>query len=304
MKITGTFIDEISHDIPSANWGAEEWKRDFDVMKSIGIDTVILIRCGYKDRMTFNSSTLKEYTSIRPVYIDLVELFLKESERCGMDFYFGLYDSGKYWHEGKYQKEIDINLKIAEEVIAKYGHNSAFKGWYASHELNSYHEGQMKLIADISCRLKELKDVPVLMSPYVKGRMQFEDPIAPEEHEKQWDIIFSMLKDKVDIVAFQDGQVDFRELQEFTSINKRLADKYNITSWANIESFERGMPLDFLPIDWRNLKMKMDIATQAEISKLITFEFSHFMSPNSMYNSAHQLFKRYKDSIINAPQHL
>ena len=41
MKITGTFLDEISHDIPSSNWGPEEWAADFDAMKADGIDTVI-----------------------------------------------------------------------------------------------------------------------------------------------------------------------------------------------------------------------------------------------------------------------
>ena len=46
MRITGTFLDEITHDIPSNNWGREEWARDFRVMKAIGIDTVVLIRAG------------------------------------------------------------------------------------------------------------------------------------------------------------------------------------------------------------------------------------------------------------------
>ena len=55
------------------------------------------------------------------------------------------------------------------------------------------------------------------------------------------------------------------------------------------------MPVDFLPIDWRNLKFKMDVAARAGIDKLITFEFSHFMSPHSIYPSAHTLFKRYKE---------
>jgi hypothetical protein len=59
MKITGTFIDEITHDIPSANWGPEEWRADFETMQEIGIDTVILIRAGYKDRMTFESDATR-----------------------------------------------------------------------------------------------------------------------------------------------------------------------------------------------------------------------------------------------------
>ena len=43
LRITGTFLDEISHDIPHQNWGEREWDRDFRYMKAIGIDTVIMI---------------------------------------------------------------------------------------------------------------------------------------------------------------------------------------------------------------------------------------------------------------------
>ena len=39
LKITGTFLDEISHDIPHQNWGEKEWDKDFAHMKAIGIDT-------------------------------------------------------------------------------------------------------------------------------------------------------------------------------------------------------------------------------------------------------------------------
>ena len=48
MRIKGTFLDEISHDIPHQNWGEAEWDRDFGYMREAGIDTVILIRCGYR----------------------------------------------------------------------------------------------------------------------------------------------------------------------------------------------------------------------------------------------------------------
>lgn len=295
MKITGTFLDEISHDIPSANWGPEEWAKDFDSMKEVGIDTVILIRAGYKDKAVFNSEALSTARDMRPAYIDLVDLFLSEAERTGMKFYFGLYDSGQYWHQGDFQKEIDINLALADEVNAKYGDRKAFAGWYMSHELHVYNDAQLKVYDGLAERLRGLCGDAILMSPFVKGRMQFDDPVTPEEHEKMWDKIFSQLAGKIDVVAFQDGQVDFNELAEFTAINKSLADKYGITSWANVESFERGMPMDFLPIAWNNLRYKMEIAAETGIDKLITFEFSHFMSPNSMYPSAHNLFKRYRE---------
>jgi len=295
LTITGTFLDEISHDIPSANWGKEEWSKDFDVMKAIGIDTVILIRAGYRDKITFNCQSLKNKISFRPHYTDLVELFLNESERCGMKFFFGLYDSGKYWLEGNYKKELEINYRLTEEVVKKYGNRKSFQGWYASHELSVYDDKQLKMYQELTQHLKGLKNIPILMSPFIKGAKQFGETITPEQHEKDWDTIFSALSGKIDIVAFQDGQVDFSELKEFMEINKTLTDKYALTSWSNIESFERGMPMDFLPIDWRNLRYKIEIAKSVGMEKLITFEFSHFMSPNSIYPSAHNLYNRYKE---------
>ncbi len=55
LKITGTFLDEISHDIPHQNWGPKEWERDFQHMKAMGIDTVIMIRSGYRKFITYPS---------------------------------------------------------------------------------------------------------------------------------------------------------------------------------------------------------------------------------------------------------
>lgn len=293
MKITGAFIDEISHDIPSANWGSEEWSKEFDTLKSAGIDTVIMIRAGYGHKMTFNSKVLANHQPMRPAYFNLLELFLNESQRCGMKFFLGLYDSGKYWSQGDYQKEIDINLQFTEEVIEKYGNHPAFCGWYLSHEMSIHDKNLITIYNKLIHHLKALKNIPVLMSPYMRGRLQFEDPITPEAHENQWDEIFGALSGKVDYVAFQDGQVELMELEEFSIINKALADKHGLKAWANIETFERGMPIDFLPISWENLHYKMKVAKSCGVEKLITFEFSHFLSPNSMYNSARMLYKRY-----------
>jgi hypothetical protein len=298
MRITGTFLDEITHDIPTANWGPEEWAADFDAMQAVGIDTVILIRAGYRDRMTFQSEVLAADHPMRPAYIDLVDLFLTQAERTGMTFFFGIYDSGRYWHQGQPEKEVELNIRFTEEVARRYAHRPAFGGWYMTHEIHQHNEGVTRLIERLARHVKSLKDIPVLMSPYVRGRKQFGDnPITPEEHEEQWNEIFDMLSGFVDIVAFQDGQVDFNELPTFMEINNRLAGKYGMKAWSNVESFERGMPINFLPIDWRNLLHKIEVAEAGKVEKLITFEFSHFMSPNSMWPSAHNLYKRYKEYI-------
>ncbi len=297
MKITGTFLDEITHDIPSNNWGPAEWAADFDAMKAIGIDTVIIIRAGYADRVTFPSRTLRSHVpNVRECYRDYVDLFLREAERCGMDFYFGTYD-GKHWLEGDTRRELEINKEFCTEAVERYGDRKAFSGWYLSHELSGYDPAQIELYRELGTHLKKELPLPVLMSPYVHGRMQFDDPVEIEAHRDQWDTIFREISGFVDTVAFQDGQMHFSELPAFMEANCELARKHGITPWSNIESFERGMPIDFLPINWDNMHYKLSITEQYPIEKLITFEFSHFMSPNSMYPSARHLYNRYREYV-------
>ena len=44
MMLTGTFLDGMAGDIPSQNWGAGEWKAQFDVFKAMGVDTLVMFR--------------------------------------------------------------------------------------------------------------------------------------------------------------------------------------------------------------------------------------------------------------------
>ena len=150
LRITGTFLDEISHDIPHQNWGEKEWDADFRHMKSIGIDTVIGIRSGYRKFITYPSPYLLKKGCYMPS-VDLLDLFL------------------------------------------------------------------------------------------------------------------------------------------------RLAGKYGMQCWTNAGSFDRDMPIKFLPIKFDKLRMKLEAAMRAGYDKAITFEFSHFMSPQSAYLQAGHLFDRYKE---------
>lgn len=115
LRITGTFLDEISHDIPHQNWGEKEWDADFRYMKAIGIDTVIMIRCGYRKFITYPSAYLVGKGCYAPS-VDLLDLFLRLSDRYGMKFYFGLYDSGVYWDTGDMTMEMEHNRFVVDEV--------------------------------------------------------------------------------------------------------------------------------------------------------------------------------------------
>lgn len=132
LKITGTFLDEISHDIPHQNWGEIEWDRDFRYMRDVGIDTVIMIRSGYRKFITYPSKHLLSKGCYMPS-VDLLDMFLRLAEKYHMKFYFGLYDSGKYWDTGDLSWEIEDNKYVIDEVWDKYGEKyKSFGGWYIS----------------------------------------------------------------------------------------------------------------------------------------------------------------------------
>ncbi|WP_010417307.1 DUF4434 domain-containing protein [Anaerophaga thermohalophila] len=307
MRIKGTFLDEISHDIPHQNWGREEWKKDFGYMKKAGIDTVILIRAGYGKWQTFPSAVLTSHEGAYRPPIDLVRMFLELASEFGMDFYFGLYDSGKYWINGKFQKEVDINKEFIDEVWNNYGKMSAFKGWYVSQEISRKTGQIIDLYAGLAKHCKDVSDgLPVLISPYIDGIKnvsQFitdttkSNGITLKQHEKDWSEIFDGIKGAVDIVAFQDGHVDYDDLTGFLQLNKSLAHQFGLECWTNSESFDRDMPIKFMPIKWEKLRLKLEMAAKAGIENAITFEFSHFMSPQSAYLQAGHLYNRYMEYL-------
>lgn len=314
MKIKATFLDEISHDIPHQNWGEKEWDEDFANMKSVGIEMVVLIRSGYKRWQTLPSKVLIENERCFTPPIDLVELFLKLSDKHGMRFFLGLYDSGRYWtdenfwNNGNYQREVEVNKALIDEVWQKYGHFNSFSGWYLSQECSRNNGKIIEMFATLGQYCKKVSGgLPTLISPYIDGKKNISqyttettktDSITLQSHESEWDEIFKGIAGSVDIVAFQDGHVDLDELVDFLRINKKLCDRHGLECWTNSETFDRDMPIKFLPIKWEKLKLKLELASQAGIENAITFEFSHFMSPQSMYISAGHLYNRYKEYIM------
>ncbi len=104
--------------------------------------------------------------------------------------------------------------------------------------------------------------------------------------EKEWNEIFDGIHEYVDACAFQDGHIDYDELDAFFSVNKKLAYRYGMQCWTNAETFDRDMPIHFFPIKFDKLHLKLEAAKRCGYDKAITFEFSHFMSPQSAYLQA------------------
>ena len=305
MRITATFLDEISFDIPHHNWGRDEWDRDFAAMKAMGIRRVVLIRCASGYFTAYPSEVIPRRGVKHRPPIDLVDLFLELSEKHGFEFFAGTWHCNPGncidWSREQYLDEIRINLDVIDELQARYGHRKAFAGWYLTHEVCSNEPGTIELFQTLGSHAKKVSgNKPTLISPYfagVKAAAATCDPnalrLTPELHAEHWGRIFRDIAGAVDITAFQDGHVDYPELAEYLTVTRELADANHIRCWSNIESFDRDMPWRFPPIKWEKFLWKLESAEAAGISEGITFEFSHVMSPNSMYPAAGALFDRY-----------
>lgn len=283
--IKATFIDEISYDMPSQNWTEEQWAKDFDNMQEIGIDTVVVMRSCFYDKCLYPS---KIFPSLKKENEDFLELILFEAEKRNMSAYLGLYCSDLCWHDGDYEHEIENDKLFVDEALSRYGHYNSFKGWYIPQETsaNSYNISYLMRDAGKLCKEKS-PDKKVLISPFFPSYM------SPERVAQEWDNIWKVCGEYIDICAFQDGTANFGNYTTLLSQMKKVAKKHNISLWANVETFERDVRNMYFPIHFDVLRKKIEIAEEF-VDNFITFEFSHFLSPQSIFPSARNLNNLYK----------
>lgn len=290
LRITGTFLDEITHDIPSQNWGREEWRREFALYRAIGLDTVVLIRAGYQNKCVFPAKSVPD---LLPVYEDLADVFFSLADEFGLRLFLGLFDSGWHWMRRSWWKEVELNKPFIDEAVDRYGHHPSFAGWYLCHETGRNDAHIIELFNHLGRHCRAAKNVPILISPYPQGAKQpGATALTLDESFDHWNRIFSETHGAFDICAFQDGQVHYQELPAFVEGIGALGKRHAVTIWSNLETFDRDMPIKFPPADWRHLRFKIEAASRVA-EKIITFEFPHFVSPHSCYPAAHNLFRRY-----------
>ena len=238
--------------------------------------------------------------------VDLLELFLRRADKYDMQCYFELYDSGHYWDTGDMSMEVERNKYVIEEVWNDCGtRHKSFGGWYISTEISRNTKGAVQTFYDMGKQCKEVSGgLPTFISPWIDGKkaveaagsaLTKENAVSVEQHEREWDEIFDGIHEVVDACAFQDGHIDYNELDAFLTVNKKLADRYGMQCWTNAESFDRDMPIKFFPIKFDKLRLKLEAAKRCGYDKAITFEFSHFMSPQSAYLQAGHLYDRYRE---------
>lgn len=311
MRITGTFIGEIqaSYEIPDQNWGREEWAQDFDAMRRTGIEDAIVIRCGVGQDLLYPSDVLVRDAGARRPRSDLLALFFELAEEHGIRLWVGTYFSGHDWLNWSYDvdREVGLMQRSCEEIYSRYARNTkAFGGWYFSQEISTAESmNVVRCFQRLGSFCHDLSGKPTMISPGIEGvntggRQQLPPAyrqsaaITPDAHRDTWDAILRACSGAVDIVAFQNAHVRHDLLPAFLKINRELLDAHGIRAWTNAESFELEVATrNFPPIQFDRLLDKLEWAEALGYEKAITYEFSHFMSPNACLLSARNLHRRY-----------
>lgn len=230
--ITGTFIDEITYDIPSSNWTKREWCRDLDNMKRIGIDTLVFIRGGFYGRTIYPSRHFgTENTD------DFAGFIMHEAAKRNMDVYMGLHISTLDWSGGDAAGEIARNRYFIDEVYNRYHGIPSFKGWYIPQEASRDELNITEVMKGLSYLCKE-KDatMPVLISPYFNTYVTGGD-FTVEQHAEEWHSIFERCSEQIDICAFQDGSAPMESMSDYLRATKKICDEFGVRHWVNTETF-------------------------------------------------------------------
>lgn len=289
--ITATFIDEITYDIPTQNWSDEQWIADFDNMQEVGIDTLVVMRGCFYDKCIYPS---KIFPTLKKENEDFAHLIFNEAQKRNMQVYMGLYISNLCWNEGDYLGEIKKNKLYIDEIMQRYGDFSSFKGWYIPHETGNNAYNIKETMGGLTALCKDkTPEKSVFISPFFRSPLFCTDYLSPERTAEEWNNIWEKCGKDIDICAFQDGTVSIQDYERYFQAIKGVCDAHNISLWANVETFERDVRQMFYPIPFDVLRKKIELA-KPFVDNYITFEFSHFLSPQSIYPSAKNLNRLYR----------
>ena len=281
MHISGTFIcaqPPNYRGYPMLHATAEDWQKKFELLKSLGVDTLLYQAAVWNELETvyYPSKRFKDYR-----LFDQIGNVLEAAANTGMDVYLGAYGSVSGWCMGKdpayVEQEKQNHFAVQDELFELYG--SKFKGIYFAPETayrgerDLYTEKTLNSIyRDFCDRLKSLHpNCEIVMSPATK---YFEGKL--DEMIDSWNTILEGVK--LDVMAPQDsigccGNTLDHQLDTF-KVWRKICDDKNIRFWSNVELFENidcSMVDPIIPADPRRIAHQVSNAERFA-EKLISWE--------------------------------
>ena len=291
------------------------WQAELGAMKTVGMDTVVVNYVAYDNFYYYPTSV----PGGQPFAIDSIENIMDAADHHGMSVFLGLHMEPEQFTSATFNLPANLAQGQAEvsELWTRYGSHASLAGWYMPQEFSDYmafHQPQLR--DDIISYTRALTDqahassgLPMMISPYFG-----QNPNAAA-YANWWNTT-GLPETAVDIVAMQDGVGTHRTTiaqsrTVFQALESVMAN-HGVQFWANNESFDQthGWPVDNQP--WAAQPVGIDNfvaqieSTNPLVEKSITFEFSHYMSPqgSAAMNTLYQQYSAYYESVASGVERI
>ena len=299
--LTGSFVDFWGKE----DWSQPEWEGQFQEMKEIGLNTVIIQFVSYGDFTWFNSANTFTSTKYPKALSSLMAAAISKQ----MSVYIGLYFNDEYWENQTNVDWLHLHadrcILIATELNAQFGKNPSFKGWYIPHEPEPYAYNSKELIGSfkddfinrISDRLHKFGTKPVSIAAFFNSGLT-----SPSQLK---DFMSELCKSNLKIIMLQDGVgVNHVSLDQL-SLYYSEADSglYENTSysgefWTDMETFSYT-PQGKVTIDRLKKQLQAEM-TVRHITRAVSFQYYEDMcSTGPGGNDAARLRNDYLNFIKN-----
>ncbi|HEY9857607.1 MAG TPA: DUF4434 domain-containing protein [Stenomitos sp.] len=261
---------------------AEYWEKTLADMKRVGMDTAI-IQFNQYDGNNFSEAT---------------ERILTAADKLGMKVMVGTAlneGSGtSSWYVRQYmpwevKKEGESVAAYTKQLVGQFAKHPSMAGVYIPFEVNGL--ANPKVIGDFygaiaKAAKEERPDLKVMISPYTNWIPGVAMSSTEKGITEWWDTVLS--RAPIDIVAWQDGVGASNEQLHRVSHDlgalAKATENHGVELWANLEAFQRTSKLTegFAagPASIDRLKKQID-ASGSKVTKLISFDFNDYMSPQA-----------------------
>jgi len=279
LLLEGTFLQLNMGNIGRTD---KEWRKEFDDLKAIGMDTLIIQYCGADGTAYYPSSAFKTAEAAKTS--DPVRLILRHAGRTRMKVFLGLHSG---W--GSADEMASKNIQMAQELWKRYGRLRSFCGWYIPQEASnvpSINSPVVEAYARTAAWCHETtSDKPVGIAPYFGLH-------DPQLFYQAWSRILKKIR--VDILMLQDGvgcnrHLDTQNIVPYFEAMARACKENKVRFWSDLETFRIPRNWQPAPIDEVLEQIRVE---SPFVEKIVIFEFHHHMNPNR--SPAHrQLYEDY-----------
>lgn len=291
-RLTGSFLQ-----VHGNGESAEYWHKTLADMQRAGMDTAI-IQFNQYDGQNLSEATERILTAADQLGMKvMVGTALNEGSGLG-SWYLRQYLPWEVKKEGASVAD------YTRQLVKQFGTHPSMAGVYIPFEVNDL--ASPRVVGDfygaIAKAVKaERPDLKVMISPYTNWIPGVAMSSSSAGITRWWDTVLS--RAPLDIVAWQDGvgasDAQLKRVEHDLGALAKATEKHGVELWANLEAFDRTTKLTegfaAEPAGMDRLQKQIE-AARPKVTKLITFDFNDYMSPQAGEAQA-KLFEDYRSYV-------